>query len=133
MKPENKWLALLLVGNSILFSVAYFVLAAYFPIYIVYLAVGTVMTLIFVIYNRGFVGKGLTPDRMSNTMSPEEKQKFIDDCAARLHRSRWMITIIFPLLMTFILDIVYMYIIEPMFELASSMALVTVITTIFSL
>ncbi len=115
MKPENKWLALLLVGNSILFSVAYFVLAAYFPIYIVYLAVGTVMTLIFVIYNRGFVGKGLTPDRMSNTMSPEEKQKFIDDCAARLHRSRWMITIIFPIVLAFALDMMYLFLL-PMLE-----------------
>lgn len=115
MKPENKWLALLLLGNSILFSVAYFVLAAYFPIYIVYLAVGAVMTLIFVIYNRGFVGKNLTPDQMSDSMTLEEKQKFIDDCAARLHRSRWMITVIFPIILAFCLDMMYLFLL-PMLE-----------------
>ena len=115
MKPENKWLALLLVGNSILFSVAYFALATVFPIYIPYLAVGAVMTFIFVIYNRGFVGKGLTPDKMSDTMSLEEKQKFIDDCAARMHRSRWMITIIFPIALAFCLDMMYLFLL-PMLE-----------------
>ena len=115
MKPENKWLALLLLGNSILFSVAYFVLAAYFPIYIVYLAVGAVMTLIFVIYNRGFVGKNLTPDQMSDTMTLAEKQQFIDDCAARLHRSRWMITVIFPIILAFCLDMMYLFLL-PMLE-----------------
>ena len=45
MKPENQWLLVLLIGNSILFSVAYFVLAAYFPIYIVYLVAGAVIAL----------------------------------------------------------------------------------------
>ena len=115
MKPESKWLALLLVGNSILFSVAYFALATVFPVYIVYLAVGAIMTLVFVIYNRGFVGKNLTPDQMSNEMSLEEKQKFIDDCAARMHRSRWMITIIFPIVLAFCLDMMYLFLL-PMLE-----------------
>lgn len=115
MKPETKLLALLLLGNSILFSVAYFALATIFPIYIVYLAVGAVMTLVFVIYNRGFVGKNLTPDQMSDSMTLEEKQKFIDDCAARLHRSRWMITIIFPIILAFCLDMMYLFLL-PMLE-----------------
>ena len=109
MKPENKWLALLLVGNSILFSGAYFALAPYFPIYIVYLAVGAVMAFIFVIYNRGFVGKDLKPEQMNDAMSLEEKQKFIDDCAARLHRSRWIITVIFPIILAFCLDMMYLF------------------------
>ena len=115
MKPENQWLLLLLIGNSILFSVAYFALATIFPIYIVYLVAGIVLTLIFVIYNRGFVGKNLTPDQLPDTMSFEEKQKFIDDCAARLHRSRWMITIIFPIILAFCLDMMYLFLL-PMLE-----------------
>ena len=115
MKPENQWLLLLLIGNSILFSVAYFALATIFPIYIVYLAVGAVLTLIFVIYNRGFVGKNLKPEHLPNTMSLEEKQKFIDDCAARLHRSRWMITVIFPIILAFCLDMMYLFLL-PMLE-----------------
>ena len=109
MKPENQWLLVLLIGNSILFSVAYFALAAYFPIYIVYLAVGAVIALAFVIYNRGFIGKDLKPEQLPDTMSQEEKQKFIDDCAARLHRSRWVITILFPIVLAFCLDMMYLF------------------------
>ena len=109
MKPENQWLLLLLIGNSILFSVAYFALATIFPIYIVYLAVGAVLTLIFAIYNRGFVGKNLKPEHLPDTMSHEEKQKFIGDCAARLHKSRWMITVIFPIVLAFCLDMMYLF------------------------
>ena len=115
MKPENQWLALLLVGNSILFSVAYFALAPYFPIYIVYLALGIVVTLVFVIYNRGFVGKSLKPEQLPDTMTREEKQTFIDDCATRLRRSRWMITLIFPISLAFCLDMMYLFLL-PMLE-----------------
>ena len=109
MKPENQWLLVLLIGNSILFSVADFVLAAYFPIYIVYLVAGAVIALAFVIYNRGFIGKDLKPEQLPDTMSQEEKQKFIDDCAARLHRSRWVITILFPIVLAFCLDMMYLF------------------------
>ena len=115
MKPENTWLLLLLVGNSILFSVAYFALATIFPIYIVYLAVGVILTLIFVIYNRGFVGKNLKPHQLPDTMTREEKQAFIDDCATRLHKSRWMITLIFPIALAFCLDMMYLFLL-PMLE-----------------
>ena len=115
MKPENQWLLLLLIGNSILFSVAYFALAPYFPVYIVYLALGVVMTLIYVIYNRGFIGKNLKLEQLPDTMLQEEKQKFIDDCTARAHRSRWMITVIFPIVLAFALDMMYLFLL-PMVE-----------------
>ena len=115
MNQKNQWLLTLLIGNSILFSVAYFALARIFPIYIVYLAVGTVLTLIFVFYNRGFVGKNLKPEQLPDTMTKEEKQAFIDDCAARLHRSRWMITLIFPIVLAFALDMMYLFLL-PMLE-----------------
>lgn len=99
----------------------------------VYFALTAGFCFAYVIYNRGFSRMNLTPDMLPDSMSTEEKAAFIEDGKDRIEKSKWMITIIFPLLMTFILDIVYMYIIEPMFELASSMALVTVIKTVFSL
>ena len=63
----------------------------------------------------GFVGKNLKPEHLPDTMALEEKQKFIDDCAARLHRSRWMITIIFPIILAFCLDMMYIFLL-PMLE-----------------
>ena len=77
----------------------------------------------YVIYNRGFSRMKLTPDMLPASMSAEEKSAYIADGAERLERSKWMLTIIFPLLMTFILDILNMYILEPMIEFAGSIVL----------
>ena len=77
----------------------------------------------YVIYNRGFSRMKLTPDMLPASMSAEEKSAYIADGAERLERSKWMLTIIFPLLMTFILDILNMYILEPMIEFANSIVL----------
>ena len=115
MKAENKRLLLLLVVNSILFVSAYYVLAPVFPIYIIYLCAGTVMGFVFIIYNRGFAGKGITPDQLPDSMSPVEKQRFMDDCQSRLQRSRWMLTIIFPIILTFAIDMMVLFLF-PMLE-----------------
>ena len=77
----------------------------------------------YVIYNRGFSRMKLTPDMLPDSMSKEEKEAFIADGQQRIEKSKWMLTIIFPLLMTFILDILNMYILEPMLELADSFTL----------
>jgi hypothetical protein len=85
----------------------------------------------YVIYNRGFSRMKLTPDMLPDSMSMDEKMAFIEDGQVRIERSKWMLTIIFPLLMTFILDILNMYILEPMLDLAASVSMVAVISLIF--
>ena len=135
---KNRRYILPLILNTIVFFGLYSYLVDVSPSVMmvtlwVYFALTAGFCFAYVIYNRGFSRMNLTPDMLPDSMSAEEKAAFIEDGKDRIEKSKWMITIIFPLLMTFILDIVYMYIIEPMFELASSMALVTVITTIFSL
>ena len=135
---RNRRYILPLILNTIVFFGLYSFLVDVSPSVMmvtlwVYFALTAGFCFAYVIYNRGFSRMNLTPDMLPDSMSTEEKAAFIEDGKDRIEKSKWMITIIFPLLMTFILDIVYMYIIEPMFELASSMALVTVITTVFSL
>ena len=51
-------------------------------------------------------------------MSIEEKTAFIEEAKLRIEKSKWMLTVIFPLIMTFIIDILNMWIFEPMMELA---------------
>ena len=48
-------------------------------ILIIYSVLATVSTLTYVIYNRGFSRRGLTPEMLPDTMSAEEKQEFIED------------------------------------------------------
>ena len=110
MKPETKKLAISLLINSILLVVLYFVAAKKFPyIWVIYLAAGAGLGLYYVIYNKGFSGKGVTPDMLPSTMSLAEKEAFIEDSRKRLHNSRWVLTLLVPILITFMLDMLYLY------------------------
>ena len=111
MKPENKWLALLLLGNSILFSVAYFALATVFPIYIPYLVIGAVMTLAFVIYNRGFSRKSITPEMLPDSWSAEKKTEFIEDGKYRLMKSKPLLILVIAFFFTFAAEAVELIVI----------------------
>ncbi len=110
MTSETKKLAIFMLLNSVLFVVLYFVIASFgFPIQIVYLVLGTALGLWYVIYNRGFAGKGATPDMLPPEMSYEEKLAFLEDCKSRLHRSRWALTFIFPIILALSLDMMYLF------------------------
>ena len=110
MKPEAKKLALHLFINSIILVVLYFIIATKFPyIWMIYLAAGAGLGFYYVIYNKGFSGKGVTPDMLPATMSLAEKEAFIEDSRARLQSSRWVLTILIPILLTFMLDMMYLF------------------------
>ena len=64
----------------------------------------------------------VTPEMLPASMSAEEKDEFIEDGKRRLEKSKWMLLIIFPLLMTFIFDTVGMYLIEPLLDFANSIS-----------
>jgi hypothetical protein len=65
LKPETKKLAIHLLINSILLVVLYFSVAKIFPyIWVIYLAAGAGIGFYYVIYNKGFSGKGVTPDML---------------------------------------------------------------------
>lgn len=129
---KNRRYILPLVLNTVVFFGLYSYLVNktdyMMPTLWVYFALTAGFCFTYVIYNRGFSRMKLTPDMLPASMSAEEKSAYIADGAERLERSKWMLTIIFPLLMTFILDILNMYILEPMLELAGS---VTLAATVF--
>lgn len=107
----TKLLALLFLINSILFPVIYFTLANYGfdAILIIYTALAALFALTYVIYNKGFSGKNVTPEMLPDTMTAAEKENFIEDSKKRLTRSRWMLAILFPLVLAIALDIVYLF------------------------
>lgn len=110
MKPEGKKLAIHLLINSIILVALYFIVAQKFPyIWVIYLAAGAGLGLYYVVYNKGFSGKGVTPDMLPNTMSLAEKQAFIEDSAKRLKSSRWVLTLLIPILLTFMIDMIYLF------------------------
>ena len=79
MKTESKKVMLYLLANTALLIALYYAIPAltrfsYMPQ--IYLMVGAVLGIYYVVYNRGFAGKGVTPDQLPDTMTLEEKQKF---------------------------------------------------------
>ncbi|MBO5904451.1 MAG: hypothetical protein J6Q64_03645, partial [Clostridia bacterium] len=80
---EGKKLTLLLILNTLLAMVIYFGCVALEFIYMMYVYVGlsAVLFIIYMIYNRGFVLRGATPDMLPDTMSPVEKQAAFDEAA----------------------------------------------------
>ncbi len=117
MKPELKQRMILLLANSaILMSVYFYAASLGFPIYYIYFALGGILGLVYVIYNKGFSGKNITPEMLPDHMTPEQKQAFIEDSKRRLRSSRWMLTILVPILFTFAADLFYLFVLEGLFS-----------------
>lgn len=110
MKKQTKNLMLLLLLNCALFISVYFVLAHFsFPVHYIYIAAGVLLGFGFVIYNRGFSGKGVTPDMLPDTMTDKEKEAFLQDSKQRLDRSRWVLTVLIPIILSLALDMMYLF------------------------
>lgn len=116
------WLA----GNTILFYIVYRVPLFYAEmtdetIYAAWVTgIYAVLLLGFVsaylIYNRFLYRKGITPDQLPDSMTDEQKQAFIEDGNRRLEKSKWMMLIILPLVLVFLIDAVQLFIWEPLFK-----------------
>lgn len=112
--PEKfNWkLLLLLVANTV--AILGFYLAAirfyYFEYTLAfYMALTAGFSIGYVVYNRGFSRRGVTPDMLPDTMTPEEKYEFIADGERRMKKSKWMLTVIIPLIFTFAYELITLY------------------------
>ena len=127
ISPRVKSLAISLVINSAILLFIYFgvmnldlavfpagMLAPY-PIYvgqIVYYAYWIVFAgflIGYVAYNRAFTRKSITPEMLPDSWSDEKKQEYIADGARRQERSKWMLSVIIPLLVTIAADAIYLF------------------------
>ena len=112
---EKKVLMARLLANCVAMLIIYFVVAIRFQfvyIFHIYVALGVVLGLSYVIYNKGFSAKDVTPDMLPDTMSQAEKQAFIEDGKLRLRKSRWMLTLLLPIILTISCDMFYLFVIE---------------------
>ncbi|MBQ8431446.1 MAG: hypothetical protein IJX28_01035 [Clostridia bacterium] len=107
---ERKALMLRLLLNCIVLMTLYFVLAAaeFAYTHYIYIAAGVILGLGYVIYNKGFSGKDVTPEMLPDTMSPAEKHAFIEDSKERMRKSRWVLTFLIPILLTLACDMLYL-------------------------
>ena len=63
----------------------------------------------YLIYNRAFINKDVTPDMLPSDWSDEKKQAFIDGNRRRAERSRWMLLLLIPFIFVFMAEAVYLF------------------------
>jgi len=133
-KKNKKYILPLILNTIILFALySYLVTISKQVMMItlwVYFGLTAASCLAYIIYNRGFSRLNVTPEMLPASMSDAEKREFIEEAKLRIEKSKWMLTVIFPLIMTFILDILNMWLFEPMMELAGISLASTVISAI---
>jgi hypothetical protein len=118
-KKRRKKLFLTITAVNTLISYAAYIVLMQLPIYNVaffaYLILLAGFSFGYVFYNRGFTRNNVTEEMLPSSWSDEEKFAYVNDAKVRKEKSQWCLTIIFPLVFTFFMDIMYLFIYEPYF------------------
>ena len=111
-KAFNWKLALIVLVNTILIFGFYRLMLNFYYFEIVmgiYMAITAIFTFSYVIYNRGFSRRNITPEMLPEEWTEEQKTAYIADGVKRMKKSKWMLTVIFPLVLTFMLDCIELF------------------------
>lgn len=79
---------------------------------IAYVAVASVLIIAYFIINRAFTGSGVTYEMLPDTMTHDEKEEYLADVADREKRSRPLLLIIFPVVITLLVDLFRLFVID---------------------
>ena len=111
--------ALLVLLNTVLAFVLYYgcVALRFNAIFFIYIGFAAVLLIAYVVYNQGFALRGATPEMLDEALSLEERQAMIARAKERDASSRWMMTIILPLIVTVLVDAMYVYFLADAVEL----------------
>ncbi len=127
ISPDAKKRAALLVANSLLLTVIYFgAMALNEPILSMIVTLGFFggfgcFAVAYIIYNRGFTRKNVTVDMLPDSWSAEKKAEYIEDGRRRYEGSKWMLSVIIPLMIPIALDAISLFtwpIIQNLFNLS---------------
>lgn len=77
---------------------------------LVYMIAFAALLVIYLLYNRAFVNKDVTVDMLPDEWDDEKKQAFVDGNAERAKRSRWMLTLIIPFIVVFLVEAFYLFV-----------------------
>ena len=83
--------------------------AAGYAIMILYMVSFGGLLVGYLIYNRAFINKDVTPDMLPSDWSDEKKQAFIDGNRRRAERSRWMLLLLIPFVFVFMAEAIYLF------------------------
>ena len=116
LSPAVRQLAVSLVINSLLVMFVYYgALALNIPIIaqvvtVAYMVIFGGFLIAYIAYNRAFSRKDVTADMLPDDWTDEQKLAYINDGKVRVEKSRWMLSVIIPFLVTFIADTLYLFV-----------------------
>ncbi len=80
-----------------------------------YIVIASVLIIAYFIINRAFTGSGVTYEMLPDTMTHKEKEEYLADVADRERRSRPMLMIIFPIIVTLLVDLFRLFVLDGFF------------------
>ncbi len=116
MKNAKKTV-LLLIANTVIMLALYllFVNINATVTLIVFTVVAAGFSFSYVIYNRGFSRRGVTAEMLPDEWSYEKKCEFIEDGKRRMEKSKWMLTVILPIIVVYAFELFNLFLL-PMIE-----------------
>ena len=121
-KSSLIYLISLVLLSAIVFAIYRFMIYLCFfeAALISYMAIETVFVLVYVIYNRGFSRRGITVEMLPQSWSDEKKEEFIASGVRRFEKSKWMLVVILAFLLTFLIDMIELWIVPFLLDVISS-------------
>ena len=115
LSPEARNRVFLLVVNTAILTFIYFgSMGIGQPILALIVNVGYWVILLalvttYLIYNRGFTQKNISPEMLPDSWSTDEKIRYIESSNARYKKSKWMLTVIIPIMIPIALDAISLF------------------------
>lgn len=110
LSPNQKRLMLILLCLIPAVALYYGLPLVGFPWpHVLYVAVGGALAIGYTIYNRGFNTHGKTADMLSPDIPLSEREAMIASGKAREKRSAWVLYLLFPILITLLIDTVILF------------------------
>lgn len=110
--------ALILVLTTVVSMGIYFFLTST-PLWkvavLAYIIIASVLIIAYFIINRAFTGSGVTYEMLPDTMTHKEKEEYLADVADRERRSRPMLMVIFPIILTLLVDLFRLFVLDGFF------------------
>jgi uncharacterized membrane protein (DUF485 family) len=116
LSPKSRQLAISLAINSILLLFVYYgAMGLNIPIISIIVTWGYMLVfggflIAYIAYNRAFTRKEITADMLPESWSDQQKQDYINDGKIRMEKSRWMLSVIIPFLVTFMAEALYLFV-----------------------
>ena len=79
---------------------------------IAYVAVASILIIAYFIINRAFTGSGVTYEMLPDTMTHKEKEEYLSDVAERERKTRPMLMVIFPIIITLLVDLFRLFVLD---------------------